>query len=48
MCFLAVGEMPETDHVTSGLMRGLEKKFTDGADKQTDKQTERRTWQLYD
>ena len=41
-------ERPGTDHVISGPMRGLGKNCTDGADRQTDRHPDRRTWRLYD
>ena len=40
-------ERTGTDHVTSGPMGGLKKIAPDGADRQSDEQTDTRTWQLY-
>ena len=40
-------ERPGTDHVESGPMRGLEKTAPNVTDKQTDTQTFKQTWQLY-
>ena len=43
-------ERAGTDHITSGLMRGLGKKKNapNGANRHPDRQTDTQTWQLYD
>ena len=41
-------ERPGTDHVTSGPIKRPKKTSPEGADTQTQTQTDKRTWRLYD